>query len=663
MSYPLAITATRPKIKGGGGNSSSVHIAYDLAYSTDADEVKFYLVDKSASIDESAKTMDFANGTELKPLNATEKAKYNIVFSAKTNISGIKAKTPPSFNPTGTFILFDATVATGKATTVTVKSDCFDIDGKIDLISGMSKATEEASKTFTATRGDQDKSIYGAYVIGRNKTNGKIVLTESDGTTSIERSFSIPSSPSSPLDFFTQYNMKFVNLSVLQKENGNNYFATEWSNTSNIAIDYIEGNNMFARYCEKGTDNWKEIRFRDAVNIQGLDPAKTYELRLYGINAVYFAAASGTGAATKDVKITHWGAIKWKTFSGAFANCTKLDVTADDSPDMTNVTNCNRMFAMCSNLVGTEQMGKWDVSHVTNMSAMFYGAQKFNQNLNNWNVSNVTNMGSMFQNAVLFNQPLNNWVVAKVTSMINMFNGASQFNQNINDWTVSNVMFMNGMFSGAVSFNQPLDQWNVSNVTNMGSMFQNAKAFNQPLDKWTVSKVTNMSAMFAGAVRFNQNINDWNVSNVTDMSSMFKAARSFNQPLNKWTVSNVTDMNSMFMAAELFNQDISSWTVSKVTNMKSMFSTAKAFNQPLNNWNVSNVTDMRGMFDTAKAFNQPLDNWVVSNVTNMGYMFAAAENFNQDISKWNVSKVSDHTDMFLGCPLENLTTKQPKFSN
>lgn len=603
--------------------------------------------------------MDFANGTELKPLNATEKAKYNIVFSAKTTINDIKAKTPPSFNPTGTFILFDATVATGKATTVTVKSDCFDIDGKIDLISGMSKAPEEASKEFTATRGDQDKSIYGAYVIGRSKTNGKIVLTESDGTTSIERSFAIPS------DFFTKYNMKFVNLSVLQKENGNNYFATEWSNTYNITIDYIEGNNMFARYSEKGTDNWKEIRVKNygSLSIPNLDPTKTYELRLYGINSVNFAGSKGSSAANATINITHWGATRWKTFMSAFTYCKNLDVTADDSPDMTNVTNCSRMFSECSNLVGTEQMGKWDVSHVTNMTAMFYEARMFNQNLNDWNVSNVTNMGSMFQNAIAFNQPLNQWNVSKVTNMINMFNGASQFNQNINDWIVSNVMFMNGMFYKAVSFNQPLNNWNVSKVTNMSQMFYNSIAFNQPLNQWNVSKVTNMSQMFAGAVRFNQYINDWIVSNVADMSSMFMSARAFNQPLNKWTVSNVTDMSKMFMAADLFNQDISSWDVSNVTKMTYMFSAAKAFNQPLNKWTVSNVTDMSRMFDTAKAFNQPLNNWNVSNVTNMLYMFAAAENFNQDISNWDVSNVSDHTDMFFGCPLETQTKKQPKFSN
>ena len=39
----------------------------------------------------------------------------------------------------------------------------------------------------------------------------------------------------------------------------------------------------------------------------------------------------------------------------------------------------------------------WDVSNVTDMSAMFYGASSFNQPLNHWGekVSNVATMGGM----------------------------------------------------------------------------------------------------------------------------------------------------------------------------------------------------------------------------------------------------------------------------
>ena len=34
----------------------------------------------------------------------------------------------------------------------------------------------------------------------------------------------------------------------------------------------------------------------------------------------------------------------------------------------------------------------WDVSDITNMDNLFYGANNFNNNINKWNVSNVTTM-------------------------------------------------------------------------------------------------------------------------------------------------------------------------------------------------------------------------------------------------------------------------------
>ena len=47
-----------------------------------------------------------------------------------------------------------------------------------------------------------------------------------------------------------------------------------------------------------------------------------------------------------------------------------------------------------------------NVSKVTNMEAMFWGATSFNQPLNNWNVSKVTYMYDMFEEATSFNHAL-----------------------------------------------------------------------------------------------------------------------------------------------------------------------------------------------------------------------------------------------------------------
>ena len=52
-----------------------------------------------------------------------------------------------------------------------------------------------------------------------------------------------------------------------------------------------------------------------------------------------------------------------------------------------------------------QDLSRWDVSKVTNMSDMFAGATAFNQDLSRWGskTGNVTNMSDMFQEAIAFN--------------------------------------------------------------------------------------------------------------------------------------------------------------------------------------------------------------------------------------------------------------------
>ena len=98
-----------------------------------------------------------------------------------------------------------------------------------------------------------------------------------------------------------------------------------------------------------------------------------------------------------------------------------------------------------------------DVSNVTNMNSMFYGAHTFNQPIGNWDVSNVTNMNQTFHGARVFNQPIGNWDVSKVRVMYQMFHGATVFNQYIRNWSVSNLVNMNGIFDGADAIHATYD--------------------------------------------------------------------------------------------------------------------------------------------------------------------------------------------------------------
>ncbi len=320
----------------------------------------------------------------------------------------------------------------------------------------------------------------------------------------------------------------------------------------------------------------------------------------------------------KILAVEQWGDIHWASFYYSFYGCINLTVPATDAPDL---------------------------SDVTDLGGMFYGAGAFNDPIDHWDVSNVTSMKHMFSRASSFNQDISGWDVANVTNMYGMFSRASSFNRDIGSWDVSNVTDMEFMFSGASSFNQDIGSWDVSNVTDMEFMFYEASSFNQGIGSWDVSNVTNIKGMFHGATRFNQNLSNWNVGNVTNMYAMFIEASSFNQDISSWDVSNVTDMHDMFYYATSFNQDIGGWDVSSVTDMSRMFYYATSFNQDIGEWDVSSVTDISSMFYKATSFDQNIGNWDVSNVEDMSYMFSYAHSFNQDISAWDVSKVTDMYDM------------------
>ncbi|GAX13791.1 hypothetical protein FisN_30Lh085 [Fistulifera solaris] len=221
-------------------------------------------------------------------------------------------------------------------------------------------------------------------------------------------------------------------------------------------------------------------------------------------------------------------------------------------------------------------IGKWNVSAVTNFTALFSvdrnpNARSFNADLSSWDVSHATTMRKMFQGAQVFDQNLSSWNTSRVTDMSSLFQGAHRFNGSIADWDTSALTTMDRMFAGALVFQQNISAWNTERVTRMSLAFSQAYAFDQDLSAWKTSKVTNTQHMFFSATKFNGNVSTWDVAKVRTMHSMFRHAHHFNSSIGEWGVSLVHDMSSMFQEAKRFDQDLSQWSVVNLIRAPHMF--------------------------------------------------------------------------------------------
>lgn len=294
----------------------------------------------------------------------------------------------------------------------------------------------------------------------------------------------------------------------------------------------------------------------------------------YALDGIYTVSISGTLTQfrlsyennDKLVKVTSFGNLGLISLSGAFTDAINLVEVPSEIPS--TITNLTRLFYNAEKF--NYDISSWDVSNVANMSEVFRGASAFNQDISSWNTSNVTTMFEMFRNATAFNQNIGSWDVSKVTNMSGLFMEASAFNQDIGNWNVSLVNIMRAMFSQATNFNQDISKWNVSNVTDMSWMFEGATKFNQFIGDWNTSKVSKIHCMFMNASAFNQDIENWDVNQIADLNAMFYGAISFNQDLSNWDISNATNLSQMFTNVKLstafYNNILASWSAKTLKN-------------------------------------------------------------------------------------------------
>ena len=244
-----------------------------------------------------------------------------------------------------------------------------------------------------------------------------------------------------------------------------------------------------------------------------------------------------------------------------FSNFPALkDISGLSDWDTTLVTNMYALFVNAKSLPDALALRNWNTSNVTNMNLMFAGDSSLAYvDVSNWNTSNVTSMIRMFQvgdnnqgNGQLKEiLGLGNLDVSNVTDMTCMFYGAGSMVQyDIADWDVSSVVSMNHMFCDNFSLRSlDLSRWDVSNVKTMYCMFDDNYALKTlgDVSHWNTTSLVdiggwlNYAKAFTGDNFGNMDLSGWDTHNLKAVGEMFLSTRIHTVDLSGWTFESITN--------------------------------------------------------------------------------------------------------------------------
>ena len=217
---------------------------------------------------------------------------------------------------------------------------------------------------------------------------------------------------------------------------------------------------------------------------------------------LYGAKSLKSALALKD-----WDTSNVKDMSYLFSSDVSLEYVDISKWNTSKVTTMTCMFQVGDSHAGNGQLkeiaglGDIDVSNVTDMTAMFYGAgQMTYYDIGKWNVSKVESMNHMFcDNYQLRSLDLSAWDVSNVKTMFCMFDDAQKLKTigDVSHWNTVSLIDASGWLNDARSFigdnlgALDLSGWNTANLKAVGEMFLNTKLHTIDLSGWSFDSITN----------------------------------------------------------------------------------------------------------------------------------------------------------------------------
>ncbi|SHJ66951.1 BspA family leucine-rich repeat surface protein [Aquimarina spongiae] len=283
-------------------------------------------------------------------------------------------------------------------------------------------------------------------------------------------------------------------------------FITSWLLEDNDRITIRTSGGYSYNYTIDWGDGTKDTNVTTTIS-HDYTTAGTYKVSITGEFPRFTLFIRGFGTLrTKIQTIEQWGNIQWRDFRNSFNDCENLKLNADDTPDLSQVTDLSSMFESCTNFEDLkDQIGNWDMTTIHNIDSMFEEGTIFNENIGDWTFTVLENTDSTFKEATSFNQNISGWNVSTVLDFTEMFQGATSFNQPIGSWALGNADYLSAMFRYATAFNQDLSSWDVSNSDDIRNMFEGASSFDQDLSGWDISNVSFLNDFFIGTAMSQEN--------------------------------------------------------------------------------------------------------------------------------------------------------------
>lgn len=156
-----------------------------------------------------------------------------------------------------------------------------------------------------------------------------------------------------------------------------------------------------------GDGTWYHVRGKNLEEDHNYETPGIYTISIAGgDNHFYFGYKYGYGylgrSANNITTLNYWGPNKIKNMVYMFGGATNLKVEATDMPNLDDITSLTGTFNECRVLVEIPGLDKWNVSAISDISRMFQGCWKFNQDISGWDITNAHKMDYILQACMEF---------------------------------------------------------------------------------------------------------------------------------------------------------------------------------------------------------------------------------------------------------------------